>query len=108
MNETGRRVREQYANTGGFTDHVFAACLILGYAFVPRIRGLPSKRLYVFERAGVPNYLRSSFRGRRHRHDELVARLPHGEHGARRFPHDLLGHAAEQQVLDRAAPVRSC
>ena len=38
MNETGRRVREQYADTGGFTDHVFAACSILGYAFVPRIR----------------------------------------------------------------------
>ena len=53
MNETGRRVREQYADTGGFTDHVFAACSILGYAFVPRIRDLPSKRLYVFERAGV-------------------------------------------------------
>ena len=44
MNETGRRVREQYADTGGFTDHVFAACSILGYAFVPRIRDLPSKR----------------------------------------------------------------
>ena len=54
MNETGRRVREQYADTGGFTDHVFAACSILGYAFVPRIRDLRSKRLYVFERAGVP------------------------------------------------------
>ena len=36
MNETGRRVREQYADTGGFTDHVFAACSILGYTFVPR------------------------------------------------------------------------
>ena len=30
MNETGRRVREQYADTGGFTDHVFAACSIPG------------------------------------------------------------------------------
>ena len=46
------------ADTGGFTDHVFAACSILGYAFVPRIRDLPSKRLYVFERAGVPKHLR--------------------------------------------------
>ena len=26
MNETGRRVREQYADTDDFTDHVFAAC----------------------------------------------------------------------------------
>ena len=58
MNETGRRVREQYADTGGFIDHVFAACSILGYTFVPRIRDLPSKRLYVFERAGVPKQLR--------------------------------------------------
>ena len=58
MNETGKRVREQYADTGGFTDHVFAACSILGYAFVPRIRDLPSKRLYVFDRAGVPKLLR--------------------------------------------------
>lgn len=24
MNETGRRIREQYADTGGFTDHVFS------------------------------------------------------------------------------------
>ena len=60
MNETGRRVREQYADTGGFTDHVFAACSILGHAL--RVRpahpGLPSKRLYVFERAGVPKHLR--------------------------------------------------
>ena len=58
MNETGRRIREQYADTGGFTDHVFAACSSLGYAFVPRIWDLPSKRLYVFERAGVPKHLR--------------------------------------------------
>ena len=33
------------------------------------------------------------------------ARLPHREHGAGRLAHHLLGHAAEQQVPDRAAPV---
>ena len=64
MNETGRRVREQYADTGGFTDHVFAACSILGYAFAPRIRDLPSKRLYVFDRTGVPKHLRPLVGGR--------------------------------------------
>ena len=58
MNETGRRVREQYTDTGGITDHVFAACSILGYAFAPRIRDLSSKRLYVFDRMGVPKHLR--------------------------------------------------
>ena len=29
MNETGRGIREQYADTGGFTDYAFAACSIL-------------------------------------------------------------------------------
>jgi len=47
--EAGRRVREHYADTGGFTDHIFAACSILGYSFAPRIRDLPDKRLYAFE-----------------------------------------------------------
>lgn len=48
-NETGRRVKEQYSDTGGFTDHVFAMCSLLGYTFAPRIRDLPSKRLHVFK-----------------------------------------------------------
>ena len=60
MNETGRRIREQYADTGGFTDHVFAATSILGYRFVPRIRDLPSKRIYVFEPAACPRNCVSS------------------------------------------------
>ena len=64
MNETRRRVREQYADTGGFTDHVFAACSILGYAFVPRIRDLPSKRLYVFRTRGRPEALAPTGRRR--------------------------------------------
>ena len=48
-NETGRNIREQYADTGGFTYHVFAMCSLLGYTFTPRIRDLPSKRLHVFK-----------------------------------------------------------
>ena len=59
MNETGRRVREQYADTGGFTDHVFAVTALLGYQFIPRIRDLPSKRLHVFDPSGVPDELRT-------------------------------------------------
>src|SRR3546814_10625394 len=31
MNDAGRRVRQHFADTGGFTDHVFAACALLGY-----------------------------------------------------------------------------
>ena len=64
LNETGRRIREQYADTGGFTDHVFAATPILGYRFVPRIRDLPTKRIYVFEPAACPEELRPLIGGR--------------------------------------------
>ncbi|KIC41415.1 hypothetical protein RA27_09065 [Ruegeria sp. ANG-R] len=54
MNETGKRIKEQYAHTGGVTDHVFAVSSLLGYRFIPRIRNLPSKRLYVFDPAKAP------------------------------------------------------
>ena len=57
MNETGRRIREQYADTGGFTDQVFAVTAILGYRFMPLIRDLSSRRLYVFE----PKYVVGGF-----------------------------------------------
>jgi len=58
MNETGRNVEEQYADTGGFTDHVFAVTALLSYRFIPRIRDLPSKRLYLFDPAATPRELR--------------------------------------------------
>ena len=57
MTRAGRRIREQYADTGGFTGHVFAVTSLLGYRFIPRIRDLPSKRLHVFEPRRVPKPL---------------------------------------------------
>ena len=57
MNRAGKRIREQYADTGGFTDHVFAVTSLLGYRFIPRIRDLPSKRLHAFEPGRVPKGL---------------------------------------------------
>jgi TnpA family transposase len=64
MNETGKRVREQYADTGGFTDHVFGITSLLGYRFIPRIRDLPSKRLHVFEPNDVPAELKGLIGGK--------------------------------------------
>lgn len=42
-------IREHHTDTGGFSDHIFALCALLGYRFAPRIRDLPEKRLYVLE-----------------------------------------------------------
>ena len=58
MNEVGRKIKEQYADTGGFTDHVFAITALLSYRFIPHIRDLPSKRLYLFDPANAPKELR--------------------------------------------------
>ena len=58
MNEAGRRIEEQYADTGGFTDHLFGISAMLGYRLVLRIRDLPSKRLYVFDPTATPTELR--------------------------------------------------
>lgn len=54
MTRTGRRIREQYADTGGFTDLVVAASALLAYRFIPRILDLPSKRLHVFDPRASP------------------------------------------------------
>ena len=64
MNETGRRIEKQYADTGGFTDHLFAVSSILGYVFIPRIRDLPSKRFYAFDPASTPEGLRPLIGGK--------------------------------------------
>jgi len=64
MNEAGTRIREQYADTGGFTDHVFGTTSLLGYRFVPRIRDLPTKRVYLFADMTVPRRLAELVGGR--------------------------------------------
>ena len=75
MTAVGRQIREQYADTGGFTDHVFAVTSLLGYRFVPRIRDLPSKRLHVFEPGRVPKNL-AGLTGNRIREDVIARNWP--------------------------------
>ena len=64
MNEAGRMIKEQYADTGGFTDHVFAVTSLLAFRFIPRIRDLPSKRLYLFDPGTAPKELRGLIGGK--------------------------------------------
>lgn len=64
MNAAGKKIKEQYADTGGFTDHVFAVTSLLAYRFIPRIRDLPSKRLYVFDPAAAPKELKGLIGGK--------------------------------------------
>ncbi|MBB3395397.1 TnpA family transposase [Rhizobium sp. BK060] len=75
MNEAGRQVGEQYADTAGFTDHLFGISAMLGYRLVLRIRDLPSKRLYVFNPAATPKDLRKLVGGKI-REELIVANWP--------------------------------
>lgn len=64
LTDAGRRVEEHYADTGGFTDHVFGLCAILGFRFTPRIKDLPHKRLYAFAPNQAPAVLRPLIAGK--------------------------------------------
>jgi TnpA family transposase len=52
-------INEHYTDTGGFSDHVFAMCRLLGFRFAPRIRDLKEKRLYVLPGMTAPPELAS-------------------------------------------------
>jgi len=45
--ESDLRIAEQYTDTAGFTDHLFAVMPLLSYRFAPRIRDLGDTKLYV-------------------------------------------------------------
>ena len=47
-------IDEHYTDTGGFSDHVFARCRLLGFRFAPGIRALKEKRLYLLPGMTVP------------------------------------------------------
>lgn len=44
--ETDLNIKEHYTDTAGFTDHVFAFTVLLGYNFAPRIRDLFKLKLF--------------------------------------------------------------
>jgi len=56
-------INEHYTDTGGFSDHVFAMCRLLGFRFAPRIRDLREKRLYLLPGMIVPPELTSMVAG---------------------------------------------
>ncbi len=56
-------INEHYTDTGGFSDHVFAMCRLLGFHFAPRIRDLKEKRLYILPGMTVPPELTSLVAG---------------------------------------------
>lgn len=54
MTGAGQNILEQYADTGGFTDPVFAVTALFVFQFISRNRDLPSMRLYLFDPTACP------------------------------------------------------
>lgn len=64
IHDSGLKITEQFTDTDGFTDHVFAACSFLGCRFARRIRGLADHKLYLFEPDACPELLRPKIGGK--------------------------------------------
>lgn len=45
-NDTLLGIKEHTTDTGGYTEHIFALCYLLGYEFMPRIKDLKDQQLY--------------------------------------------------------------
>ena len=45
-NDTVLGPREHSTDTHGYTEHLFGLCYLLGYSFMPRLRGLADQQLY--------------------------------------------------------------
>jgi TnpA family transposase len=62
-NDTILRPREHSTDTHGATEHLFGLCYLLGYTFMPRLRGLADQQLYKVDRGTAYGRLEPLFRG---------------------------------------------
>jgi TnpA family transposase len=50
LNDTILQPERHHVDTGGYTEHLFALCHLLGIEFMPRIKDLPDQQLYKLNR----------------------------------------------------------
>jgi TnpA family transposase len=62
-NDTILRPREHSTDTHGYTEHLFGLCYLLGFRFMPRLRGLADQQLYKIDRGTTYGRLEPLFRG---------------------------------------------
>jgi TnpA family transposase len=62
-NDTILRPREHSTDTHGYTEHLFGLCYLLGFSFMPRLRGLADQQLYKIDRGTIYGCLEPLFRG---------------------------------------------
>ena len=75
MTWASRCILEQYADSGGFTDHVYAVTSLLGYRFIPRIWG-PAVQTAPCLRAETRSETLTGLTGNKVREDVIVRNWP--------------------------------
>jgi len=63
LNDTILQPQRHHVDTGGYTEHLFALCSLLGIEFMPRIKDLADQQLYKLDRDSHYGELDSLFRG---------------------------------------------
>jgi len=105
--ETDLHIEEHYTDTGGYSDHVFALCALLGFRFAPRLCDLPDRRLfgiYPPETAGPLDYLFHERVSRRRiatnweAMRRVAASIRHGTVSAALLMRKLAGYPRQNQV----------
>ena len=62
LNDTVLQPQRHHVDTGGYTEHLFALCSLLGIEFMPRIKDLADQQLYKLDRDSRYGALDALFR----------------------------------------------
>lgn len=62
-NDSELSPRRHHTDTGGYSDHVFALCFLLGFSFMPRLKSLHKRRLFKIDRNHHYGALEPLFKG---------------------------------------------
>jgi TnpA family transposase len=62
-NYTSLDIKQHHTDTGGYTDHIFALCHLLGFSYMPRLQNLHKRRLFRQEKNRTYHGLDPLFKG---------------------------------------------
>lgn len=62
-NQSSLDIEQHHTDTGGYTDHIFALCFLLGFSYMPRLKNLHKRRLYKIDKADSFGPLEPLFKG---------------------------------------------
>lgn len=62
-NQSSLDIEQHHTDTGGYTDHIFALCFLLGFSYMPRLKNLHKRRLYKINKTDSCGPLEPLFKG---------------------------------------------